>query len=633
MANDVFFVEILAMKQENKNKLECIGCNTETEALLVLPRMHIDKSKAHSRIFGELLLDRPVMLTATVVEWTGLDKDNMPTKSPYPRSIELILNFDDKKGVKTRVFGMKLEGAKEAFDKEDQKVTFEAIVREPKPGYRTINAFALCDLTGRVEPEYVGKSGQISGDAISDAIKQALNLPNALQEAAKILDANNFVSNFLREAGISAEKLIKSLHQPLTLQEGDDALRIAKASVVHEIKSAASRENEEVTPSPYNIDEKLIQLVKSQPEKLTRDQRLALNSIRLQVNERRGARILLNGDVGTGKTLVFLLALAAISQTTGLKVGVVAPSDLVARQIHQQAQKRFADLQPALVIAGSEDPPVDAMMLVGTQALFNRDVELEALVVDEQHKFSVEQRAILRKAHTHVIEASATPIPRSLALAFFDGWRHVRIKESPVQKKITSRIATTQDRGRVSDLVRRTLESGRKVIFLYTKISGPGSSVNAAGERLADRFDGRVAVLHGKMKAEEKNQQLMAFANGEKPIIVASTAIEVGVDVPDIGLMVVSDADRFGVAQLHQLRGRLARAGGEANFIMMVNGNPKKQTMMRLEALCHYSDGFSLAERDMEIRGFGEVLGDFQSGKNTETLFKLSRLEVKDFTG
>lgn len=237
---------------------------------------------------------------------------------------------------------------------------------------------------------------------------------------------------------------------------------------------------------------------------------------------------------------------------------------------------------------------------------------------------------MLAHAHTHIIEASATPIPRSLALAIFDGWKQVKIINGPVPKQIRSSVATPRHRGSVVGLVRQHIDMGKKIIFLYHRVTGEGASVIDAGKRLSERFPSKVSILHGKLKPDEKQKALTAFATGEQPIIVASTAVEVGVDVADIGLMVVSNADKFGVAQLHQLRGRLARNGGSADFVMMVDKEIKGDTRERLEALCNYADGFSLAERDMEIRGFGDVFGEFQSGKFTGT-FKLPRLDVADF--
>lgn len=608
--------------------LSALGCADASDALLCLPKIHIDKTRAFHRL-DRAPLNRPALFEPRVKAWRGLDADGNATRSPYPRSIELTLEFEDCPNVKTRLFGATGDDVAQMVN---ERVILEGTARQFASGHALYGA-SFCALTGCVEPQYVGVSGSVSGDKIRLAVQQALSLDDSLNRAAQRVSSVIPIQRALQDCAMSAHKLLNDLHTPRTLQDADRALALARSCVVQEIRHMAAAPFTAPQPCPYNIDEHLIALVKAQKETLSPDQRRALNAIRLEVNERQGARILLNGDVGTGKTLVFLLAIAAIALTSQRRVAVVVPSDLVARQIHAQATKRFPTLDPALIIAGSDSPAPASLMLVGTQALFARPEcrDLEALVVDEQHKFSVDQRQILACTHTHVIEASATPIPRSLALAIFDGWKQVRIERGPVSKTIFSSIAMTEDRHKVVDLVRSNLQSGRKVIFLYPKVSGEGASVRAAGERLEKRFQGKVAVLHGQMGSEAKDQALQSFACGDRPIIAASTAVEVGVDVPDIGLMVVSGADKFGVAQLHQLRGRLARNGGRADFVMMLDKKPNKQTEQRLLAVREHANGFSLAERDMEIRGFGDVLGDLQTGKSATT-FKLSRLEVSDFT-
>lgn len=608
--------------------LKPIGCTDAAEALLCLPKLHIDKSKVHAEI-ESAPLERPALFVGLLIAIRGLDADGRTTRSPFPRSIELSLEFGCGTVVKTRLFGGRSDEINALIGTH---LVLEAVARKSSYGYALYGA-AFSTVSGKIEPQYVGVGGQVSGEKIKNAIEQALNIPGLLENAARIIESSSPVLAMLRANGMSAKQLLLDLHAPVTLQDADKALQLARACTVHEIRHLAASNISNPEPASYNIDDALITLVKAQKETLSLDQRRALNEIRLQVNSIRGARILLNGDVGTGKTLVFLLAIAAIACASAKKVAVVVPNDLVARQIHAQAVARFPALCPELVIAGSQPPRADSLMHIGTQALFGHAdcMDLEALVVDEQHKFSVEQRGLLARRNTHVIEASATPIPRSLALAIFDGWKQVRIVNGPAAKTISSTVATDEDRARVANLIRTTLKNGRKVIFLYPKVNGEGQSVRAAGERLGKHFPGKVSVLHGQMGSEQKTAALDAFAQGQRPIIAASTAVEVGVDVPDIGLMVVSGADRFGAAQLHQLRGRLARNGGRADFVMMLDKKPTKQTMQRLQAVCDHPDGFSLAERDMEIRGFGDVLGEFQTGKSLGT-FKLPRLEVADFT-
>ncbi|UHJ63505.1 helicase-related protein [Melaminivora jejuensis] len=612
--------------------LDRIGCQTPAEALLVLPKDYVDKTHMYRCINAHLPTNRLIMFCAVARSWRGLNSQGQVTYSPYPRCIDLMLDFEDTKGFRVRFFGLTPDAAKMLVD---MPLEFQASIKDYTDGQRFLQNAQLAALSGKIEPQYAGVQGSVSGTKIEAAVRAALAMPDALDAAAQILMDNPTIARLLHQHSITARQLIVDLHRPSSFERADTALRLARHCVVQEVRALALQGSDasrsEVVPAFYNLDEDLRALVQAQPETLSHDQRHALNGIRKLVNAQRGVRILLNGDVGTGKTLVFLLALAAICQASLRRVAVVVPSDLVARQIHAQAVRRFPHLEPDLVIAGTTPSP-HARMLIGTQALFTHagELDLEALVVDEQHKFSVQQRTVLSQGHTHIIEASATPIPRSLALALFDGWQQIRLTNSPVSKTIRSSIASNAERSKVNQLIRTHMSNGRKIIFLYPKVSGQGASVKAAGERLGQHFKNKVAVLHGQMASEAKTQALQAFASGDKPIVVASTAVEVGVDVPDIGLMVVSGADRFGVAQLHQLRGRLARNGGSADFVMVLDKQPSRLTQERLQAVCDHPDGFSLAERDMEIRGFGDVLGEFQTGKSLGT-FKLPRLEVQDF--
>jgi ATP-dependent DNA helicase RecG len=220
-----------------------------------------------------------------------------------------------------------------------------------------------------------------------------------------------------------------------------------------------------------------------------------------------------------------------------------------------------------------------------------------------------------------------------LALALFDGWSYAVINHSPVHKEIRSKVVDADDgRDEVTQMIKGHLMAGRKVIFLYPVVSEKkAGSVQDRAKAMEARFPSMVAALHGKLKPEQKIQALEDFRSSKCPIIVASTAIEVGVDVPDVGMMVVSGADRFGASQLHQLRGRLVRNGGLGDFVMLAPKTMAKDTRARLQALVDYADGFALAEKDLALRGFGELLGEMQKGGKGATLLKLSRLEPEDF--
>lgn len=606
------------------------GVNSPGEVLLCLPKEHIDRTRAYQAISHAPEGLRSLFL-GQMLRYQAFDKNGQMTRSPYPAYVECSIRFKDA-DTKIRLYRESPDTLKDI--KDSGSICVEAIKEHHAHYGPQLTKVSLSSVTGRVDPVYVGVPGQFSGESLGQAIVDALADSEMISKAVAVLESSHSVSGALRMVNMSAQQLLLALHRPLNIKSAIKALKIARRISVHEVKEAGRTSVPKLAQAPFNVDQALIRLVTAQPETLSPDQRRALNLIRVHAN-RGVARVLLNGDVGCGKTLVFLLASAAMAHASGRQVAIMAPSDLVAKQIHHQATLRFADLNPLLIAGGgnvASDALAQSKMLVGTQALLHlKDpLDLAALVIDEQHKFSVEQRQQLAGPMTHVIEATATPIPRTLALALFDGWVNATIEHAPVDKRITSHLIDESDRHLIIRMIRRHLDEKKRVIFLYPVVGSGLNSVVERGKALSDRFPGQVGLVHGKLKPAEKEDALSKFRSGQTPIIVASTAVEVGVDVPDVALMVVSGADRFGVAQLHQLRGRLARNGGEADFVMQIASSVKRATRDRLMAVKECLSGFELSERDLKLRGFGDVAGEMQSGKPLHT-FKLVRLSVDDF--
>lgn len=561
----------------------------------------------------------------------GLDREGGISWSPYPAQLALELSFECGTTVESKIFGVTEDWRN--VEKGDV-ITFTAELNR-KPWGLSFSKIQLADWTGCVHPVYVGVPGKISGNLIEGYIERSIADPANIRLAVEMIIGVAVVRDSIAARGMTPVGLLRGLHRPDTPETGDRALSVAKAASVEEVKWSARYSSGPASAAVHNIDSALVSLVAAQPEKLSPGQRHALNVIRKAVNRTLSAKILLNGDVGSGKTLVFMLAAASVSETYAQRVAIMVPSEIVANQIYAQAVKRFPGLRPVLLTAGSQQTLNDSMMVIGTQSLLHRSDlgPLAMIVIDEQHKFSVDQRKALVAPETHVIEASATPIPRSLALALFDGWREAKIAGYPVDKTIDCHLLMAENKSVATQIVHKHMANRKRVIFLYPQVESKTQdekSVMQIAEKLEARFPGQVVSLHGRLKPEQKAQALAAFASGEKPIAVSSTVIEVGVDIPDIGCMVVNGAERFGVAQLHQLRGRLVRNGGTADFVMMTNKPPANGTRERLESVRDMLDGFELAERDMHLRGFGEVLGEMQAG-STDTLFKLARLEVGDF--
>jgi ATP-dependent DNA helicase RecG len=612
-------------------KLSSLGVNDHADALLCLPSSYVDKTRAVVRL-NEVAFEVPSIFAATVLSAKNLDADgNEATRFPVQVAVDVEFSCGSRVTIKSFGAG-KFWGRLRKFD----HISFQATKTAGYTGGIFLKGVTPDSITGHVEPVYVGISGQVSGALVGAAVSDALQQGDAtLQSACGLVKSVASVSAFLHSQKITPRELLLGLHSPTTVAQGNRCIDIARRASVAEVRSmgrvalAHDRAN-------FNIDAALIPLVAAQPEKLSQGQRVALNDIRKFLNKQCPAQILLNGDVGSGKTIVFLLAAAAVLRSTSGKGAVVVPSELVASQIYEQALRRFPDLCPALV-TGSSSPAADtARLLVGTQAIFNlqRSEDLAILVIDEQHKLSVEQRERLTGRKTHVIEASATPMPRSKVLAHFSGWSEARIEGSHVAKSIASHLLASEDDRIAYRILQAQLALKKKVVVVYPRVGDKenksAKSVLNAAITLEERFPNQVVALHGKLKSEAKAQALQEFASGLKPIAVATTVIEVGVDVPDIGCMVVRDAECFGLAQLHQLRGRLARNGGSADFIMIPSGKMSKTTAERLETVRMTQSGFDLAELDVQLRGFGNLLGDSQTGAS-DTLFKLTSLTVADF--
>lgn len=382
------------------------------------------------------------------------------------------------------------------------------------------------------------------------------------------------------------------------------------------------------------------------PFSLTSSQRVALDEIRADFAAEDRMLRLLQGDVGSGKTIVALLAMATMAEA-GRQSALMAPTDLLARQ-HFETIKPLADvagLKVALLtarekgkaretlLAGLQSGEIDS--LIGTHALFQGDVafrDLGLAVVDEQHRFGVHQRLALAKKGqaVDVLVMTATPIPRTLVLTYFGDMDASALTEKPAGRKpIDTRLIALERLAEVESAVGRLLASGGQAYWVCPLIAESEALDVAAAQdrrnRLAALFGPAVGLLHGQMKTSDKDAAMAKFASGETKILVSTTVIEVGVDVPDATLMVVEHAERFGLAQLHQLRGRIGRGHKPSTCLLLYRGPLSETARRRLAILRETEDGFRIAEEDLKLRGEGDVLGTRQSGLPG---FRIARLDV-----
>ncbi len=375
----------------------------------------------------------------------------------------------------------------------------------------------------------------------------------------------------------------------------------------------------------------------SLPFALTADQERAVTEILADLSSTTPMARLLHGDVGSGKTLVSFLATAAVCEAGG-QVAIMAPTELLARQHADTADRLLAPLgiKVGLLIGGLQKGAWEAMhtamedgevdVVVGTHALFTRRVgflSLRLVVIDEQHRFGVAQRqALVEKAERpDVLFMTATPIPRTLALTAFGDMDVSAIHTLPAGRKaIKTHLAVMGNEQKVYDFVRTELESGRQAYFVYPLVGDSEAVVLKSAESMAKMLDAEVypkfsvGLIHGRMAEEQKVEAMSRFVAGETRILVATSVVEVGVDVANATCMVIEHAERFGLAALHQLRGRVGRSNLQSFCFLVYAPELTEDATARLKVIKEETDGFKIAEADLEIRGPGELSGVRQSG-------------------
>ena len=346
---------------------------------------------------------------------------------------------------------------------------------------------------------------------------------------------------------------------------------------------------------------------------------------------------LLQGDVGSGKTLVsFLAALRAVEE--GGQAAIMAPTELLARQHAENAAKlleplglRIAFLTGNIKTAGRKEllrtlASGDVDVVVGTHALFSRDVNyhnLRLVVIDEQHRFGVTQRSLImaKGSAPHLLMMSATPIPRTLALTVFGDMDVSVIRDLPPGRKpVKTHLAKESNEGKVYDFVRNELAAGRQAYFVYPLIEGGGEVELKDAVSMAERLAGKIfpryplALVHSKLDEEQKRLTMEQFRAGEIKILVATSVVEVGVDVSNATCMVVEHAERFGLSALHQLRGRVGRGPDQSWCFLVYSDELTEDGKARLKVMLEHADGFVIAEEDLKLRGPGQIAGIEQSG-------------------
>ena len=494
--------------------------------------------------------------------------------------------------------------------------------------------------TRRVLPIYPLTAG-LSNAALLKAVRQALSICDT---PAEIIP-----ESVRREFGIlDAQRAYYAIHEPANMAEAE----LAKKRLIFEeffvfsaglsLMRAARTEKKTI---PYKNLE-LSAFTGALPFSLTGAQKRAIDEIVSDFASGAPMNRLIQGDVGSGKTMVAAAA-AYLAIQNGHQAALMAPTEILAEQHHHSLSKLLTPLgirtalltgsmtpkQKGAVRTALENGEID--LAIGTHALLSdatQFADLGLVIADEQHRFGVAQRAKLsaKGSDPHLLVMSATPIPRTLALLMYGDLEVSIIDELPPGRKaVDSFLVNESYRARINAFIRKQVQEGHQCFVVCPAVEeNEDLGIKAAtvwAETLQKTVfpDLRILLIHGQMKGAEKEATMAAFARGEADVLVATTVIEVGVDVPNATLMVIEDADRFGLSQLHQLRGRVGR-GGHQSYCILTSHNRNPETLARLKALCKTTDGFKIAEEDLKMRGPGDFFGARQSGLPTFRVANLS---------
>ncbi len=484
-------------------------------------------------------------------------------------------------------------------------------------------------ITRRIMPIYPLTAG-LNNKAIMQAVAAALarctpteTLPEALRENYGLCDAAT---------------ALQEIHRPSSIEALEEARRrlIFEEFYIFSAALALVRAKRSVRDVQPFQTEGMEEFYRALPFRLTNAQMRVIEEILADFRSCKPMSRLVQGDVGSGKTMVAAAA-AFCAAKNRKQTALMAPTEILAKQHFD----RLAPLMEPLgvrcaLLTGSMTPQQKLTrrkelaegvydLIIGTHALLTESTTFQNLgfvIADEQHRFGVSQRAALlsKGEQPHLLIMSATPIPRTLALILYGDLDVSVIDELPPgRQKVDTFLVDERYRKRLNGFIRKQAEEQHQTFIVCPAIEESETDSLKSAEQWAQTLrdyvfpDLRVALLHGKMKGAEKEQIMSAFAAHEYDILVSTTVIEVGVDVPNATLMIVENADRFGLSQLHQLRGRIGR--GEAkSYCILVSDNPSKETRARLKALCATNDGFRIAEEDLNLRGPGDFFGSRQHG-------------------
>jgi ATP-dependent DNA helicase RecG len=628
---------------KNAERLAKLGLHTVRDLLYYYPRDHIDYARQVN--IRDLEPGETVTLIGTVKSCTVFNSPRNPKLAIFEMTVR-----DHTGQIKLSRFYAGARFRSRGWQEQQKRlyppgavVAASGLVKQGKAG-KTLDdpQIEVIDhiggsiesmKVGRVVPVYPLTEG-VQADVVRKAVLGALPAVSQLQEA---------LPNGLREKYglVGIQEAIAHIHFP---PEGESLAAARRRLVFDEffylqlglLKRRQTQRQEQTSavlaPTGKLIDE----FYNILPFQLTNAQQRVVNDILNDLQQTAPMNRLVQGDVGSGKTVVAVVAILAAIQA-GFQAALMAPTEVLAEQHYRKLVSWFTPLHLSVeLLTGStkaakrrqihDDLATGALpLLVGTHALIEDPVQFSRLglvVIDEQHRFGVQQRARLQQKgdHPHVLTMTATPIPRTLALTLHGDLDVSQIDELPPGRKaIQTNVLTAKERSHAYDLMRREIAQGRQVYIVLPLVEESEKldlkSAIEEYQRLRDVIfpEFQIGLLHGRMTSAEKDEAISQFREGQTQILVSTTVVEVGVDVPNATVMLIEHAERFGLSQLHQLRGRVGR-GAAQSFCLLMSSTKSETARQRLKVLEQSQDGFFISEMDMRFRGPGEVLGTRQSG-------------------
>jgi ATP-dependent DNA helicase RecG len=613
------------------------GIRTVGDLLAMVPRRYLDRSSV-SRIQDLRAGSDPVTVMGTVIA-TG----TIPGRKGRKR-FEIVVEDEPGRRMKAVWFQgvawiSKVIETGHRLALHGKPSRYGGSISFSHPDFDRVDEQGPSIDTGRIIALYPGSATLQKAGLTSRTFRKIIY--DLIKEHGEELQENLPDHLVTSEALIDGRVARRAIHFPRSQDELKDAIYRLKFEELFffQMLLAASRSRKERIPGAVIASGGPLETRfrnEILPFTLTRAQDDALNEIARDLQSGRQMNRLLQGDVGSGKTVVAAISALKVIDA-GHQAAVMAPTEILCEQHFRSLGKMLAPLGVRVGLLTGSTPAAErrellaavadgsCQLLVGTHAVIQDGVDFQRLalaVVDEQHRFGVMQRATLfeKGDRPHMLLMTATPIPRSLALTLY-GDLHVSVmrERPPGRQPVTTKMVREKEREKVYAMMRKEIEQGRQCYVVYPLVEESEKldlrDAVSGHEALSEEFpDVRVELIHGRMKSAEKEEAMARFVSGESAILVSTTVIEVGVDVPAATFMLIEHAERFGLSQLHQLRGRIGRGEHASTCILMAEYKQSEVSRRRLRAMEDTEDGFTISEIDMELRGAGDFFGTQQSG-------------------